>query len=123
MIYLASPYSHPEPAVREQRFFLACCAAATLISTGHMVFAPVVHFHPLVAFGLPTDWSFWQAIDRQFLSWSEELVVLKLDGWRESIGVQAELQMARELAKPIRFIEPIRWDAPGTPTLAGGLAT
>jgi hypothetical protein len=31
MIYLASPYSHPDPLVREQRFRDACRATASLL--------------------------------------------------------------------------------------------
>ncbi|GIW55540.1 MAG: hypothetical protein KatS3mg082_1944 [Nitrospiraceae bacterium] len=34
MIYLASPYSHPDPAVREERFHAACRAAAALLLAG-----------------------------------------------------------------------------------------
>ena len=40
MIYLASPYSHPDPAVREERFREACRAAAKLISLGRIVSRP-----------------------------------------------------------------------------------
>ncbi len=35
MIYLASPDSHPDPDVREQRFQAACAAAAALMRAGH----------------------------------------------------------------------------------------
>jgi hypothetical protein len=55
VIYLASPYSHPNPAVREQRFQAACQAAAALLRSGQAVFAPIVHSHPLVAYGLLGD--------------------------------------------------------------------
>ncbi len=27
-----------------------------------------------------------------------------LDGWRESVGVQAEIAIARELGKPVTFL-------------------
>ena len=61
MIYLASPYSHPDATVREARFQAACRATASLIRAGHEVFSPIAHSHPLAAFGLPTDWSFWES--------------------------------------------------------------
>ena len=35
MIYLASPYSHSDPAVREQRYEAACQAAAVEAKTGN----------------------------------------------------------------------------------------
>jgi len=43
MIYFASPYSHPDPLVRQARFDAACHAAAGLIQAGHAVVAPIVH--------------------------------------------------------------------------------
>jgi hypothetical protein len=67
MVYLASPYSHPDPAVREQRFHAACRATAALLRAGCVVFSPIVHSHALVAHGVPTDWAFWQHADRRIL--------------------------------------------------------
>ena len=45
MIYLASPYSHPDPSVREQRFQNACRIAAELMRSGRIVYSPVAHSH------------------------------------------------------------------------------
>jgi hypothetical protein len=104
VIYLASPYTHPDPAVRQARFEAACRAAAALIGAGKTVFSPIVHSHTLCQFGLPPDWRFWQRHDRRHLDACEEVVVLMLDGWRESVGVQAEVAIARELGKPVMFL-------------------
>lgn len=106
MIYLASPYSHPNPCVREDRFHAACQAAAALIHHGATVFSPIAHSHPIALHGAPTDWSFWEQNDRVLLEFCDEVVVLTIDGWEESIGVQAEIQIARELGKPVRYLEP-----------------
>jgi hypothetical protein len=89
LIYLASPYSHPDPLVREARFDAACRATVDLIRAGHVVFSPIVHGHPLARFGLPTDWSFWQRFDEEHLRRCCEVLVLQADGWRESEGVRA----------------------------------
>jgi hypothetical protein len=106
MIYLASPYSHPDPAVREARFQAACRATAELMRAGRVVFSPIAYTHPLTAFALPTDWAFWETCDRQFLQQCEEVVVLTLDGWQQSVGVQAEIRLAAKLAKSVSFLEP-----------------
>jgi nucleoside 2-deoxyribosyltransferase len=106
MIYLAAPYSHPDPAVREQRFRAACAATAKLLRAGQVAFAPIVHSHPLVAYGLPTGWDFWERCDREHLRRCDEVLVLMLEGWQESVGVQAEIRIATELGKAVRFLEP-----------------
>jgi nucleoside 2-deoxyribosyltransferase len=106
MIYLASPYSHPDATVCEARFRAACRATAALLRAGCAVYSPVVHGHPLVEHGLPTDWTFWEQFDRDYLERCDEVIVLMLDGWRESAGVQAEVQIARDLGKPVRYTAP-----------------
>jgi len=106
MIYLCSPYSHPDPSVREARFDAACLATVELMRAGHVVFSPIVHGHPLVRFDLPIEWDYWERIDREHLRKCDEVVVLMLDGWRESRGVQAEIDLAIEMDLPIRYLPP-----------------
>lgn len=106
LIYLAVPYSHPDAAVRESRFNAVNRVAARLMKAGTHVFSPISHTHPIALVGdLPTGWDYWAAYDRLMLSACEKLVVLMLDGWRESTGVQAEIDIAKELGMEIVFIE------------------
>jgi len=106
LIFLASPYSHPDPLVRQARFDAACRAAAGLIQAGHAVVAPIVQRHPLVRFGVPGDWSFWAPLAREYVARCDEVLVLQIDGWRESQGVRAELALARELGRRVDYLEP-----------------
>jgi hypothetical protein len=84
-------------------FHAACQAAAELMRAGHIVYSPVSHSHPIAQHGLPTDWSYWEWVDRRFLEVCDEVVVLTLDGWRESVGVRAEIRIANELGKDVRY--------------------
>ena len=120
MIYLASPYSHPDAAVRQQRFHDACRATAALLHAGHVVFSPVVHSHPLVAYGLPGGWAFWERIDREHLERCDAVVVLLLDGWRASIGVQAEIRLATAFGKEVHYVEPAVLLQPETVPVVSG---
>lgn len=106
MIYLACPYSHPDPAVREARFQVACRTAADLLLSGEAVFAPVVHGHPLVELGVPGDWSFWSRLDHAMIERCDEVRVLALPGWDTSVGVRQEVLLARSLGKPVKFVKP-----------------
>jgi len=120
MMYLASPYSHPDPVVRERRFRAACSAAATLMKRGHAVFSPIAHCHVIAEHGLPTNWAYWQAYDRDHLMHCDEVIVLMLSGWQKSAGVQAEIRLARELHKPISYVEPEELIYGTNATAAGG---
>jgi hypothetical protein len=108
MIYLASPYSHPDSVVRAQRHRDVCRAAVALIKLGHAVYSPIAHSHALVEHGLPIDWSFWERHDRNHLAHCDEVVVLMLDGWEASVGVREEVRIANEINKPVRYIDIAR---------------
>jgi len=58
---------------------------------GHSVYSPVVHGHPLARYGVPGDWSFWKRTDLWHLEQCREVLVLTIDGWSRSEGVQAEI--------------------------------
>ena len=103
LIYLASPYSHPDPAVRQQRYEQACEATAALIRQGYLVYSPIVHSHPLVSHGLPTDWGYWQQMDTRMIKACDALVVLLLKGWDSSKGVTCEICMATLLEMPVHW--------------------
>jgi nucleoside 2-deoxyribosyltransferase len=105
-IYLACPYSHEKGGIRSMRFDLVNAAAAKLMREGYLVFSPISHTHPIAERGdLPKGWDFWEAYDRTFIDWADEVHVLMLDGWKESKGVTAEIAIAKELGKPVHYIE------------------
>lgn len=108
LTYLASPYSHPDGFIRLRRYEVNIHATAWLIRTfGWNVFSPIVHSHPLaVIAGLNGDWDFWRTIDEGFLQVSERIVVLRLPGWQESVGVTAELEISAGLSLPVHYLDP-----------------
>ena len=107
MIYLASPYTDPDPVVMEQRFDAVCRKAGELMKVGEVVYSPIAHTHPIaVRTGLPRDWEYWQRFDREMLRGASEVRILKLPGWETSKGVNAERAIARELGIPVVEIDP-----------------
>jgi len=105
VIYLACPYSHPDPAVRDQRYLAACRATVSLLLAGKTVFSPIVHGHPLVQLGLSSAWQFWSRHDQWHLSRCDQVLVLPVDGWKESQGVQAEIELAQRLEIPVSYAQ------------------
>jgi len=105
LIYLASPYSHPDPAVRLQRFETVCKVAGDLMRNGHHIFSPIAHTHPIAVKGdLPLGFDYWEQFDRKVIAACGALWVVMMDGWRESKGVKAEIGIADELGIPVKYI-------------------
>ncbi len=110
--YLASPYSHPDASVRTARYEAACLVAGVMMRRGDHVFSPIAHHHPIAArHGLSTGFDYWEAYDLAMLSRCDRLAVLAIDGWRESVGVQAEIAMAVRLGLPTTYVDTEGRDA------------
>lgn len=107
-IYLASPYSHPNPQVRRQRYLQTAKFCATIAEEGNVfLFSPIVHWHDIVAsFDLPETADYWIRYNRCMQRAAYKLWVLQLDGWRESIGVQKEIELAETLEQPVEYHDP-----------------
>lgn len=106
LVYLAGPYSHPDPAVREGRFRALNAVSAKLMRDGLHIFSPISHTHPIALAGdLPIGFDFWQEYDKAILVTCAKLIVLRLDGWEESLGVRAEMQIAKDIGIPVEFMD------------------
>ena len=97
MIYIASPYSHDDPAVMQKRFELAQEFVAESLNAGVTVFSPIVHCHEMAQkFNMPTDFDFWQKYCTDMLSCATMMVVLPMQGWQDSKGIASEIQYCED---------------------------
>lgn len=104
LIYLASPYTHPDPDTVYRRYIAACAAAAILMEEGHTVFSPIAHSHGVADYLPPAvrfDHDHWMRQDLAILGLCDELHVLPLPGWGQSRGIAAEMAFAAERAIPV----------------------
>lgn len=112
-IYLASPYSINAPTsskegreLREFRFKEALRYTAEYSKLGEVVFSPIVHSHPMSwHHDMPGTWDFWSKIDYVFIDNCEVVRVLKMPDWEQSVGINAELEYAKKIGKPIEYVE------------------
>jgi len=101
-IYLASPYTNNP----HKNFKKAEKYTAEELKAGVCIFSPIVHCHEIAQkHNLPHDFNFWQKYNFGMLEAANELHILTLPGWEESLGVQAEIKFAYENNIPIRFID------------------
>lgn len=106
LTYLASPYSHKLKRVRMQRYNDVTIAAAKLTEKGYALICPITTSHNFVPYMKSGNFGFkgfWERLDLFYISMCHEVVVLMLDGWKESVGVQAEIEYAKELGIPIKY--------------------
>lgn len=106
MIYLASPYTHEDPKVREIRYNIVSRKTAELACAGLHVFSPIVNSHPLAEkYDLPKNFDFWEDFDKEMILLAEFVLVLKIDGWEDSEGITSELAFCKEQGVPVFFTE------------------
>lgn len=118
-VYLASPYSQyrknrlGEPDL-DAAFESVTIAAALLVEAGVPVYCPITHSHPIAELGGldPLDYEIWKKLDAPLVNAASGCLVLMLDGWQESVGVQHEISEFRKAGKPILYLD---WDGEDSP--------
>jgi len=116
MIYLASPYSHKDADIREARFIAVSKAAAYYLKRGRLVFCPIAMSHPIAVHGdMEGDWQTWQRLDMHMLNLCCKFIILGLDGWMTSKGVNAERAGAQLLGMKIETVFPGAIGVPNVP--------
>jgi len=100
--YLATPYSNGN---LEERYKAACSLCAYIIKKGLTVYSPIVHWHNIAKnFDLPKDFSFWRHHDLVMLSCASNMIIAKMPGWEDSVGIKAELLFCEQNDIPVEFL-------------------
>lgn len=105
LVYLASPYSHPDSDVKLQRYKLTTKLSATIMQIYEdvLIFNPITHTHNIAVLGgFSGGWERWAEFDLRIIDACDELWVHTMVGWQESIGVSAEIEYARKIDIPVR---------------------
>lgn len=110
MIYVASPYTHPDEDVRDYRYVQVAAFCAEQAREGFIVYSPIVHWHTIAtAAGLRTDWDFWSVHNFDMLARADHLWIYCIPGWEDSRGVNAERDYWKLTLKRnnLRLISPL----------------
>ena len=108
-IYLAVPYTHFDPEIREKRYEAVTRLTGLMSKAGYIVFSPITHSHPVAKMTkLSGGWSFWSKIDYAFIRACKICVVYMLPGWDQSIGVQAEIDYCIKHNIPIVYVKSFK---------------
>jgi hypothetical protein len=107
LYYLGAPYSAPTEAEKAERLKKVTEFAARKIAEGVVVYSPLTHNGAIIATGLmPQGFQYWEALDGEMFKRCDALMVLKLPGWENSVGLKKELEWAAAQGKPVEYHEP-----------------
>ena len=115
MIYLASPYSHPAKSVRIDRMRAVAALCARFMAMGTWVYSPILHGHlltPYIPHHHATSPDFWLPHCFRMMALCDSMLVLRLPGAHESLGIAAEIRWAEEHGLAWSWVEPEIIDLP-----------
>lgn len=110
MIYVAAPYTYPNPDVVKMRMRKFAEVMTNLIESDQYPVSPLLNHFLIdqVPTKFPTTWDFWHTYSTLLLTSCKSMVVIMTDPeWETSPGVQAEIKLAEYCNIPISYINKI----------------
>ncbi len=104
MIYLAAPYSHPNENIKAERMRRFYEIDANLNKAGYFTVSPLHKVETCKQGGLADDWNFWSEYSYKLLAICDAMMVITLDGWEQSVGLQAEIEYCNKNKIPVQYI-------------------
>lgn len=107
MIYLASPYTSMLAEQREERFQAALRYTKFCMLRGETIFSPIVYGHNFSGDAAMIPFEPWQTFNEEMIIRSTELRILCLPGWKDSRGVEAEIEFALRNGIRVKAVKDI----------------
>jgi hypothetical protein len=105
LIFIASPFGHPDGVVRNKRLNATRSLIAKIIKEGNAAFSPIANTLSIAdEYGIKSNPVLWKSYCKLMLSKSDELLVYKQDGWDSAPGVLEEIEYAKEIGIPIVYL-------------------
>jgi hypothetical protein len=107
MVYVASPYTHPDADVVAARYRRVRDFNGDLIAAGVLAFSPIAFSHQYAQLcGMGGEFAAWERFDFGMLALAGLLLVFMDDGWEHSVGVEAESNKSDALGLPVIYVVP-----------------
>jgi hypothetical protein len=107
--YISNPYNGSEEQ-KELRAQIAAKTCALLVRKGIHAWSPIVHNHAMMKtfkdFTLEERQTKILEFDFSLLKRAHGMIVLTIEGWKESFGVTKEIAYCREHSLPIYLLDP-----------------
>lgn len=117
MLYIAAPYTHPDPLVRRARAHCVSVITAELMrdvgtGTNDWCFSPISLGHEIarhLPYEVAEDHGFWMRWCRNALEKASALCLIPLPGWQKSRGVAEELVYCDIKSLPVVYLDCVEW--------------
>ncbi len=107
MIYIASPFTSDNVFLEAERHDAVRLYTAGCIERGEVAYSPIVHGVSIChAKEIDGGFNTWRDHCLGMLAKADELRVLKLEGYDESQGVNAEIAFALDNGVPVTYVTP-----------------
>lgn len=110
LYYVATPFGHPEPVVREMRYQQALSIVTLLSQKGRFAYSPIVHYYQVCAkqgwdkMSTAERWAIMKKFDFAAIDRCDEALFFMLEGWETSVGMHDEQEYCKEINKPFRMM-------------------
>ena len=104
MIYIAAPYTDPNPEVKAERMRQFYEYDSIISSNGAYTVSPLYKVETAKHGKMPDDWEYWKKYSYALLDTCDSIHVLMMPGWDKSIGVQAEIAYCKLKSIQICYI-------------------
>ncbi len=108
MIYVGTPYTASCPATMRYRGEISMAYASRLFEQGRLAISPIgmsEYKVPRLSYKVEPDWATWGDLCIKLLSACDEMHIIKLAGWQDSVGLAEEINYCKANSKPIVHIE------------------
>jgi hypothetical protein len=107
VIYLAAPYWHEDPEIRQSRVAAVGAFHAHLVRRPprHFFYSPLANSIGATSADIPE--AYWHNHGLHMLAFADSLYVYCLPGWEISVGVRKEIAEATKRHLPIHYFSPL----------------
>lgn len=95
--YISQPFTSEKPYEQIYRYGVGRAYSAYLITNDVFAYSPIVYGYsfvrgesPYIQGLLKGDYKTWEQFDKHMMSKSDLFVVLKIKGWKDSVGLNSE---------------------------------
>lgn len=108
MKYIAAPYTHADKDVIQKRIELVYKTIYFYTLKGEHATSPLFMHEIATRYNIDGSYGFWQKYCLDLLSRCDEMLVLCIDGWETSVGVQAEIKYCEDNDINIIYVKGIK---------------